>query len=104
MVSDDVVKKYDTSFVRQFNTGAAPLPPQIIEKLAVAYPGVALRQAWGMTESCSCLTVTPPDLATYAHAAKVGKPVAGTELKIVSVDTGKELSLGEEGEVRWIHY
>ncbi|KAL1887850.1 hypothetical protein Sste5346_009962 [Sporothrix stenoceras] len=99
MVSDEVVGKYDMSFVRQFNTGAAPLPPQIIEKLAVVYPNVALRQAWGMTESCSCLTVTPPGLQTYAHAAKVGKPVAGTELKIMSVETGKEVELGQEGEL-----
>ncbi|CAK7228512.1 hypothetical protein SBRCBS47491_006929 [Sporothrix bragantina] len=99
MVSDEVVGKYDVSFVRQFNTGAAPLPQQIIEKLAVAYPGVALRQAWGMTESCSCITVTPPGLQTYEHAAKVGKPVPGTELKIINVETGKEAKLGEEGEL-----
>ncbi|CAK7225865.1 hypothetical protein SEUCBS140593_006048 [Sporothrix eucalyptigena] len=99
MVSDEVRGKYDVSFVRQFNTGAAPLAPQIIEQLSVAYPGVAMRQAWGMTESCSCLTVTPPDLATYEHAAKVGKPVAGTELKAISVKTGKEVNLGEEGEL-----
>ncbi|CAK7234575.1 hypothetical protein SCUCBS95973_008982 [Sporothrix curviconia] len=99
MVSDEVLGKYDLSFVRQFNTGAAPLAPQIIEQLAIAYPGVALRQAWGMTESCSCLTVTPPGLQTYKHAAKVGKPVPGTELKIISVETGKEANFGEEGEL-----
>ncbi|CAK7231499.1 hypothetical protein SBRCBS47491_007950 [Sporothrix bragantina] len=99
MVSDSIVKKYKIDFIRQFNTGAAPLPPQIIEKLAVMYPHVALRQAWGMTESGSCLTLTPPGLATYANAAMVGKPVPGTEIKIVSVATGEELALGEEGEL-----
>ncbi|CAK7202399.1 hypothetical protein SEUCBS139899_005122 [Sporothrix eucalyptigena] len=99
MVSDDIVQKYKIDFIRQFNTGAAPLPPQIIEKLAVMYPHVALRQAWGMTESCSCLTLTPPGLATYANAAMVGKPVPGTDIKIVNVATGEEAALGEEGEL-----
>lgn len=99
MVSDDIVKQYKIDFIRQFNTGAAPLPPQIIEKLAIMYPHVALRQAWGMTESCSCLTLTPPGLATYANAAKVGKPVPGTDIKIVNVSTGEEAALGEEGEL-----
>lgn len=99
MVSDDIVSKYKIDFIRQFNTGAAPLPPQIIEKLALMYPHVALRQAWGMTESCSCLTLTPPGLATYANAAMVGKPVPGTDIKIVNVQTGEEAALGEEGEL-----
>ena len=99
MVSDSIVQKYKIDFIRQFNTGAAPLPPHIIEKLAVMYPHVALRQAWGMTESCSCLTLTPPGLATYANAAMVGKPVPGTDIKIISVETGKEVALGEEGEL-----
>ncbi|KAL1892203.1 hypothetical protein Sste5346_007159 [Sporothrix stenoceras] len=99
MVSDDIVSKYKIDFIRQFNTGAAPLPPQIIEKLAIMYPHVALRQAWGMTESCSCLTLTPPGLATYANAAMVGKPVPGTDIKIVNVATGDEAALGEEGEL-----
>ncbi len=98
-MSDKIVGSYNLDFVRQFDTGAAPLPPQVIEKLEAQYPNVALRQAWGMTESCSCLTVTPPGLATYANAPTVGKVVPGTEMKIVDVESGKELELGQIGEL-----
>ena len=87
------------SCVKQFNTGAAPLAPEIIAKLEKVYSKVAIRQAWGMTESCSCLTITPPGEQTYANALTVGKIAAGTELKIVDVDSRREVELGVSGEV-----
>jgi 4-coumarate--CoA ligase len=86
--------------VVQFNTGAAPLAEQIIAQLSARFPRVAIRQAWGMTESTSCLTVTPPGLATWDNATKVGKIVAGTEIRIVDPQTKKDVAVGESGEVR----
>lgn len=94
-----MVGQYDLCCVKQFNTGGAPLAPEIIAKLAQAYPKVAIRQAWGMTESCSCLTVTPPIDQTYSNAHTVGKVVAGTQLKVADVETGHEVKLGVPGEV-----
>ncbi|KAF9874298.1 4-coumarate- ligase [Colletotrichum karsti] len=71
MVNENVAQKYDLSCVKQFNTGAAPLSPQVIEKLSKDFPNVRLRQGWGMTESCSCITTTPKDLQTYENAHKI---------------------------------
>ncbi|KAF2008866.1 CoA ligase-like protein, partial [Aaosphaeria arxii CBS 175.79] len=99
LVNDATVGGYDLSSVKQFNTGAAPLAPEIIAKLGEAYPQVAIRQAWGMTESCSCLTVTPPEHQTYANAHTVGKVVAGTTLKVIDVEDGQEMGVGEVGEI-----
>ena len=99
LVNDAMAKSYDLSFVKQFNTGAAPLAKEIIDKLAIEYPDVGIRQAWGMTESTSALTLTPPDCQTYENAHTVGKIVPETMLKVVDVDTGKEVGSNHVGEV-----
>lgn len=100
LLNDPIAREYDLSFVKQFNTGAAPLPEQVVAKLAAMFPRVCLRQAWGMTESTSCLTITPPDLATWANATTVGMVAPGTQLRIVDPDTGNEVGFDQPGEVR----
>ncbi|KAF5591071.1 phenylacetyl ligase [Fusarium pseudoanthophilum] len=99
LLNDKSAQGYDLSFVKQFNTGAAPLADQVIAQLARKFPTIAVRQAWGMTETTSCLTVTPPDLSTWSNASKVGKLVPGTKIRIVDPDTGEDVSTGDVGEI-----
>ncbi|KAF5243417.1 hypothetical protein FANTH_8239 [Fusarium anthophilum] len=99
LLNDKSAQGYDLSFVKQFNTGAAPLADQVISQLARKFPTVAVRQAWGMTETTSCLTVTPPDLSTWSNASKVGKLVLGTEIRVVDPDTGEDVPAGNVGEI-----
>ncbi|KAG7410007.1 hypothetical protein DER46DRAFT_689728 [Fusarium sp. MPI-SDFR-AT-0072] len=99
LLNDKSAQGYDLSFVKQFNTGAAPLADQVIAQLARKFPTVAVRQAWGMTETTSCLTVTPPDLSTWSNASKVGKLVPGTEIRVVDPDTGEDVPAGSVGEI-----
>ncbi|QKD61982.2 uncharacterized protein FOBCDRAFT_245359 [Fusarium oxysporum Fo47] len=99
LLNDKSAQGYDLSFVKQFNTGAAPLADQVIAQLARKFPTVAVRQAWGMTETTSCLTVTPPNLSTWSNASKVGKLVPGTEIRVVDPDTGEDVAAGNVGEI-----
>ncbi|KAL7758987.1 hypothetical protein ACKLNR_011414 [Fusarium oxysporum f. sp. zingiberi] len=99
LLNDISAQGYDLSFVKQFNTGAAPLADQVIAQLARKFPTVAVRQAWGMTETTSCLTVTPPNLSTWSNASKVGKLVPGTEIRVVDPDTGEDVAAGIVGEI-----
>ncbi|ENH74872.1 4-coumarate--CoA ligase-like 5 [Fusarium oxysporum f. sp. cubense race 1] len=99
LLNDKSAQGYDLSFVKQFNTGAAPLADQVIAQLARKFPSVAVRQAWGMTETTSCLTVTPPNLSTWSNASKVGKLVPGTEIRVVNPDTGEDVPAGNVGEI-----
>ncbi|TVY75364.1 4-coumarate--CoA ligase-like 5 [Fusarium oxysporum f. sp. cubense] len=99
LLNDKSAQGYDLSFVKQFNTGAAPLADQVIAQLARKFPSVAVRQAWGMTETTSCLTVTPPNFSTWSNASKVGKLVPGTEIRVVDPDTGEDVSAGNVGEI-----
>ncbi|KAL2858522.1 acetyl-CoA synthetase-like protein [Aspergillus pseudoustus] len=99
LVSNDTENRHYLQTVRQINTGAAPLGLEIIGKLAARFPDIAIRQAWGMTESCSCLTLTPPDDQTYANTHTVGKVVAGTLLRVVTPGTDQDVKAGESGEI-----
>lgn len=99
LLNEPAVQRYDLSHVKQFDTGAAPLSEQIVAKLSQKFPDVAIRQSWGMTESTSALTTTPPGLDSWENATKVGKLVPGTEIKVVDPDTGKVLGIDEPGEV-----
>jgi acyl-CoA synthetase (AMP-forming)/AMP-acid ligase II len=57
--------------------------------------GCELIELYGLTEGI-ITTLDPEDLET--HAASVGKPVPGTDLRIID-DEGRELPVGEAGEI-----
>ena len=99
LLRDREAQNFDLSFVKQFNTGAAPLSAEIVAQLAQRFPKVALRQAWGMTETTGCITLTPADLMSWDNAAKVGKLVPGTELRVIDPETGLDVAPGGLGEV-----
>lgn len=99
MVNDPLVGQCNLHHVAQFNTGAAPLSPEIIQKLAKKFPTAGIKQGWGMTESTSCITSTPSKFLSPRFAHTVGTAVPNTVLKIVEVETGKELGINSPGEV-----
>jgi len=108
LVRDPIVDKYDLSSVVRFSSGAAPLSPEVIELMAKKFPKSAvgkpygqtgLKQGYGMTESCSCITAFPLHrVEGYKLGNAVGEIVANTEVKIIKED-GTEAEVGEAGEI-----
>ncbi|KAH8592885.1 hypothetical protein B0O99DRAFT_653545 [Bisporella sp. PMI_857] len=98
MVRDPIVDQYDLKHLKRFTSGAAPLSEEIILQLKEKFPGTGLKQGYGMTESCSCITAHPLEFSSYEYAHKVGAIVASTEVKIVDAG-GKELGIGQPGEL-----
>jgi acyl-CoA synthetase (AMP-forming)/AMP-acid ligase II len=108
LVRDPVVDEYDTSSILRFSSGAAPLSPEILELLAKKFPKTAvgkpygqtgIKQGYGMTESCSCITAFPLHrVEGYKLGNAVGEIVANTEVRIVKED-GTEADVGEPGEI-----
>ena len=99
MINDPLVEKYELTHITQFNTGAAPLSPEVIQKLAHKYPLAGIKQGWGMTESTSCITSTPPEYLDPQFAHTVGAAVANTILKVVDVESRVEVGFDIPGEV-----
>jgi len=98
LVRDPIVDAYDLSHVTRFSSGAAPLSQEIIQQLQKRFPHTGLKQGYGMTESCSCITAHPPEKYSYRYARSGGAIVASTEVKIIK-DDGTEGNIGEEGEI-----
>jgi long-chain acyl-CoA synthetase len=83
--------------VRRFNSGAAPLPIEVLEQFE-QMSGAVLYEGYGMTETAALATTTPT--LSRRKPGSVGLPVPGTECKIVDLKTGQhELPVGEAGEL-----
>ncbi|PVH71102.1 acetyl-CoA synthetase-like protein [Cadophora sp. DSE1049] len=99
LINDPLVQQYNLKHIKQFNTGAAPLSPEVIQKLAKKFPAVGIKQGWGMTESTSCITSTPPEFLDYKYAHTVGVVVPNTTLKIIDPESGEEVGVNVPGEI-----
>ncbi|MEO8458878.1 MAG: AMP-binding protein [Chloroflexota bacterium] len=87
--------KYDTSSLFMIMSGAAPLPQEVARSSAKALNTIVL-QGYGMTETSPVTNVNP---VTRIKDATVGPPLPDTLQKVVSLDDGKELGVGEIGEL-----
>ncbi|MBK5287827.1 MAG: AMP-binding protein [Acidimicrobiia bacterium] len=85
----------DLSSVKYINSGAAPLPLDVARRVTERY-GVTVVQGYGMTEASP---VTHISLLGRLKEGTVGPPVADTRQKVVDLDTGATLPIGEVGEL-----
>jgi acyl-CoA synthetase (AMP-forming)/AMP-acid ligase II len=85
----------DLSSVRFIMSGAAPLPLDVARRVAEAYD-VFVMQGYGMTEASPVTHITP---IGRDKPGTVGPPVSDTRQKVVGIDSGEELPIGEVGEL-----
>ena len=83
--------------LRILSGGGAPMPPEIFYE-AQREMGVRVAHGYGMTEIPMICMGSPSDTDDQL-ANTVGKPVAGAEVRIVTLE-GDEASVGADGEVR----
>lgn len=90
---------YDLSSLRAFALASAPSSPEFQDRLRRALPVArdGLADSYGLTESCTALSVaTPADLAEAPGT--LGRPIATVELEIRDAD-GRAVPDGVEGEI-----
>uniref|UniRef100_A0A914PCU0 AMP-dependent synthetase/ligase domain-containing protein n=1 Tax=Panagrolaimus davidi TaxID=227884 RepID=A0A914PCU0_9BILA len=93
------VDKYDLSSIEIIFSGAAPAGKDIIEDVKQKHPNLKqVTQGYGTTE---CLGVTFPDNENIPNGS-VGKVVPLGKAKVIDVETGKELSYNQPGEILFI--
>src|SRR6476646_6058990 len=91
------VLEHGLDLVRQFNSGGAPCPVEVLEQWERTI-GRPLYEGYGLSET-SPVTHTTPQLARR-RMGSIGLPVPDTDMKIVDVEHGtRELPLGEAGEI-----
>ncbi|MET9891557.1 4-coumarate--CoA ligase family protein [Streptomyces sp. NPDC006465] len=93
------VAAYDLSSLKYIICSAAPLDASLAAACSARLGLPPVGQAYGMTELSPGTHVVPLS-AQDAPPGTVGKLVAGTEMRIVSLDDpGKDLGVGEPGEI-----
>ena len=90
--------KYDLSSLEAVAYGGAPSAPELVKQIRQTWPKSAAGNGWGMTEtSATCTTHSGED---YEHRpTSCGPAVAVCDLKIMSTDGSRELTMGEVGEL-----
>jgi acyl-CoA synthetase (AMP-forming)/AMP-acid ligase II len=97
MVKHPALEQYDLSNVRLVFSGAAPLGGALARDLS-ARLHCPVVQGYGMTEA-SPVTHLSPTRNAPLKPASIGRVVPNTEVKILDVDSGRELGVGQEGEL-----
>ncbi|OJJ04283.1 hypothetical protein ASPVEDRAFT_85686 [Aspergillus versicolor CBS 583.65] len=94
----EVCGQYDFSSARSLFTGAAPLGKETALDFQKAYPNVAIRQAYGLTETATVATATHFDDIVFGSS---GWLVPGAEARIVTPDGEEVTTYDTPGEL-WI--
>ncbi|MER6343611.1 4-coumarate--CoA ligase family protein [Streptomyces sp. NPDC001595] len=95
-----LVAEYDLSSLKYVISAAAPLDAGLAEACSRRLGLPPVGQAYGMTELSPGTHVVPLDAMRDAPPGTVGRLIAGTEMRIVSLDDpAKDLGPGEAGEI-----
>ncbi len=95
MLLQQPLEDYDLSALTRLNSGAAPLPRQVIEDFRRRLPAVEIAEGYGCTESAAIIATSP---LGQARPGSVGKPAPGVRVRI-ELEDGTEAPTGEDGEV-----
>ncbi|MCA9117323.1 MAG: AMP-binding protein [Planctomycetaceae bacterium] len=78
-------------------SGGAPLPADVAHAFSL-HSGARVVEGYGLSEASPVTHVGPPD--GTSRPGTIGRPLAGTEARIVDLETGeRELAAGETGEL-----
>ena len=87
----------EVSSLRLLAYAGSPMPVEVVRGLREVFPGVALQNFFGLTETIS-MTHVLRDEDTDAHPDSIGKPLPGVGARIADAD-GKDVPPGQAGEL-----
>ncbi|MEX2682152.1 MAG: class I adenylate-forming enzyme family protein, partial [Candidatus Sigynarchaeota archaeon] len=90
-------RSLDHSTVKYMISGAAPFPKESQEELEKVVGRNKLIELYGMTEVCASSMMNP--VVGKKKLGTVGMPLPNIDLKLVDPGSGKEVPLGEAGEI-----
>lgn len=95
MLTHERADRYDTSSVKRWLVGAAPMPVSQIRQFEAKFGGT-MYVGYGLTESCPGIAVEREGMPR--KPGSTGVPMEGVRVKIVGED-GAELPRGQIGEI-----
>jgi HIP---CoA ligase len=88
----------DLSSIRLSVTGAASIPPALIERMRKDLGIASVLTGYGLTESCGVVSMSSADDPPEIVARTCGRPIEGVDVRCVRSDGG-EAPIGEDGEI-----
>ncbi|MBU6257052.1 MAG: FadD3 family acyl-CoA ligase [Burkholderiales bacterium] len=98
MLAHPRLREFDLSSLQGAVTGAASVPPVLIERMRSELGIRRVTTAYGLTECGGCATVCDPVDDAQTVATTCGKALPGTELRIADA-AGRSVDAGSAGEV-----
>lgn len=96
LLKDPELNKFDLTSIEFCVSGAAPLPLELLKRFE-SITGAKILEGFGLTE-CSPVTHQNP-LNGKRVPGSVGLPYPDTEVRIIDMNTGADLPIGQEGEL-----
>ncbi len=100
LLSHDRRGEYDLSSLRVATTGAAMIPVDLIRRMSEDLGIDDVFSAYGLTESTGVVSLCQKGDDSETIATTCGRPLPGTELRIVD-ENGHDIDQGGEGEI-WV--
>jgi acyl-CoA synthetase (AMP-forming)/AMP-acid ligase II len=92
----------DMSSVKLMNSCFSQMPKSVGDAFRVKMPNALQVGTFGMTEASGIVTTGGYDMDPELGFQALGFPMAGVSVKIVDLETGQELPVGDRGEI-WIN-
>lgn len=89
---------FDLSSLRVAVTGAASVPPVLVQRMGSELGFASVLTAYGLTESCGLATLCRPGDDVETVASTCGRPLEGIEIRCMDGE-GRALPSGQVGEV-----
>ncbi|MDQ4003532.1 MAG: AMP-binding protein [Actinomycetota bacterium] len=91
--------EYDTSSLRTGIMAGSPCPEEVMKQVVNDMGADEITIAYGQTESSPVITQTRTDDPIERRVSTVGRKLPDVEVKLVDVDTGEEIGIGEQGDL-----
>lgn len=98
LLSDPRLPRYDLSSLEYCNSGAAPLPVEVARRWREA-TGSMIVEGYGLTETSPIACANPMDDLAKVRFGSIGIPFPDTDMKVVDLENGEDVPVGEIGEV-----
>lgn len=94
--SRDQCSKYDLSSVKAIFTGAAPLGAETATELNQQYPDWAVRQGYGLTETCTVVCSSQPGDLWFGSS---GCLIPGYKARVLTIEGNEVTGYDQPGEL-----
>ncbi|MBN2427605.1 MAG: AMP-binding protein [Deltaproteobacteria bacterium] len=91
--------RFDLSSLRTGIMAGAPCPMEIMRRVMTEMHANEITIAYGLTEASPVITQSRTDDSVEIRVTTVGRALPDVEVKIVDIDTGRELPPGRQGEL-----